>query len=69
MKYKAFTIKYPTKKFEVEESVAVEEHEGFIDIKKNYKYGHHSGYHSMDMTNACAKKLRDHLNKIFPIEK
>ena len=68
MKYKSFAIIYPKEKFEVEESIVVEEHAEFIDIKKQYKYGYHTGYSSLDMVNGTAKKLRDHLNKIFPVE-
>ena len=68
MKYKTFATNYPKKKFEVEESIAVEEHDDFIDIKKQYKYSHCSGYQSVDMMIGTAKKLRDLLNKIFPIE-
>jgi len=68
MKYKTFAMNYEHLKFNVEESISVEEHTNYIDIKKNYKYGYIGGFHSLDMTNATAIKLRDLLNKIFPVE-
>ena len=61
----AFAFRKTIKNFEIEESIEVVGHSKFIDIRKTYKYGHHKGYHSMDMSIDTAKKLSDSLTLIL----
>lgn len=70
MKYRTLeTETFRKRKFEVKESVGIDKGHDFITIKKNWELSNgHSGYHSIDMYNEVAIKLRDKLIELFPLE-